>query len=132
MDGWGGTTPAAARRFVFLWDPSISLNNKDFPTCASSVVRAQGPAACPAESHVGGGTSTNLQGETTPVYLLNTRYANGAYGLIVSIPAAGVVLDQTLEKAAAPYRHTYKLAMTRSSRRPPPHPSSAPAPPASN
>ncbi|MEJ1111503.1 MULTISPECIES: hypothetical protein [unclassified Kribbella] len=60
------TTPAAARRFVFLFDRSISLNNKDFPTCATEVVRQQGPAACPAGSHVGGGTSTNLQGQTTP------------------------------------------------------------------
>jgi hypothetical protein len=106
-----GTTPAAARRFVFLFDKSLSLNNKDFPTCASEVIRKQGPIACPVGSHVGGGTSTNLQGQTTPVYLLNTRYANGDYGLIVSIPAAGVLLEQTLERAAAPYRPTYKLAI---------------------
>jgi len=106
-----GVTPAAARRFVFLFDKSISLNNKDFPTCASAVVREQGPDACPADSQVGGGTSTNLQGQTTPVYLLNTQYANGDYGLIVSIPAAGVLLEQTLEQAATPYRPAYKLAI---------------------
>lgn len=106
-----GVTPAAARRFVFLFDKSITLNNKAFPTCASAVIRDQGPAACPAGSHVGGGTSTNLQGQTTPVYLLNTKYANGDYGLIVSIPATGVLLEQTLEKASTPYRPRYRLAI---------------------
>ncbi|GAB3813801.1 hypothetical protein [Kribbella italica] len=105
-----GITPAGARRFVFLFDPSVSFNLSAFPTCAASVLRAGGPQACPAGAQVGGGASTNLQGVETPVYLLNTRFDNGEFGLLVSIPSTGVVLEQTLEKVSGPYRGDYRYA----------------------
>ncbi|AKH81254.1 hypothetical protein AA958_02655 [Streptomyces sp. CNQ-509] len=104
-----GTTPVAARRFVFLFDSSVSLRPESFPTCARAVVEAGGVAACPPGSLVGEGLGTWPDGSEHEVTVVNTR-VDGTPGVLVVIPGAGSILEQTFERVADPYRGDYRWA----------------------
>ncbi|GAA2578658.1 hypothetical protein SMC26_37095 [Actinomadura fulvescens] len=105
-----GVMSAAARRFVFLFDRSLTLNPDAFPVCARTVIEASGPGACPGGSRVGGGVGTSFGGQETEVLVFNTRIGR-LRGVLVVFPASGVILEQTLERAAAPYRGSYRWAL---------------------
>ncbi|MFV2179703.1 hypothetical protein ACFHW2_33110 [Actinomadura sp. LOL_016] len=104
------TVPAAARRFVFLFDRSISFNPEAFPTCARTTIDEQGVRACPPGSQVGSGRLTAFDGTEQDVLLFNSRI-NGMRGALVVIPQAGMILEQTFERASAPYRRNHRWTL---------------------
>lgn len=106
-----GEKPAAPREFVFLFDRSISFNTKAFPTCARSVVEAEGIGACPPGSRVGSGRAVVHGGGTAEVAVFNTRFPNGMRGVLITIPATGAILDNTLERVTGDYREAYKWGL---------------------
>ncbi|WP_419996321.1 hypothetical protein [Streptomyces boninensis] len=99
-----GGKPAAARRFVFLFDRSVTLHPADFPVCDRATLEADGPGGCPQGSQVGEGTAEFHPHGSAEVLAFNTRYRDGTWGVLVAIPATGTILEQTLERASAPYR----------------------------
>ncbi|MEV0826962.1 hypothetical protein [Nonomuraea rubra] len=105
-----GQVPAGARRFVFLFDRSVSFNPGAFPTCARTVIEEQGVRGCPAGSRVGGGRGESASGESQEVLVFNTRVGR-LPGVLVVLTASGVVLEQTLERVAIPYREDYRWAL---------------------
>lgn len=104
------TVPAAARRFVFLFDRSITFNPEAFPTCARTTIDEQGVRACPPGSQVGSGRLTAFDGTEQDVLLFNSRI-NGMRGALVVIPQAGMILEQTFERASAPYRRDHRWTL---------------------
>ncbi|MFB4319925.1 hypothetical protein [Actinomadura sp. 21ATH] len=104
------TVPAAARRFVFLFDRAVRFNPEAFPTCARKTVDEQGVQACPPASRVGSGRLTAFDGTEQDVLLFNSR-VNGMRGALVVIPEAGMVLEQTFERASAPYRRDHRWTL---------------------
>jgi hypothetical protein len=99
-----GEKPAAPREFVFLFDNSIRFNPLAFPTCS----RAQlAESACPPGSKVGGGRAEFYPSGTAEVVVYNTRFPNGMRGVLITIPATGTVLDNTLEPVVGGYQHKY-------------------------
>ncbi|MGI5349745.1 hypothetical protein ACQEU8_16340 [Streptomyces sp. CA-250714] len=96
--------PAAARRFVFLFDASLRFHPAAFPTCARTVVERQGTDGCPEGSRIGRGTAHAYPQGTSEVYAFNTRYANGMRGALVVIPATDTILELTWERVTSPYR----------------------------
>ncbi|MEV0613806.1 hypothetical protein AB0I81_10830 [Nonomuraea sp. NPDC050404] len=102
-----GQVPAAARRFVFLFDRSVSFNPGAFPTCARSVIEKRGVEACPEGSRIGGGQGQTADGQTQDVYAINTRLGRNP-GVLVVIPDTGAILEQTLERVSDPYRRDYR------------------------
>ncbi|MEV5826990.1 hypothetical protein AB0L25_15550 [Spirillospora sp. NPDC052242] len=104
------TVPAAARRFVFLFDRSISFNPEAFPTCARTTIDTEGVRACPPGSQVGSGRLTAFDGTEQDVLLFNSR-VDGMRGALVVIPEAGMVLEQTFERASAPYRRAHRWTL---------------------
>ncbi|MGP3989154.1 hypothetical protein [Streptomyces sp. 3N207] len=96
--------PAAARRFVFLFDASLRFHPAAFPTCARTVVERQGTGGCPEGSRIGRGTAHAYPQGTSEVYAFNTRYANGMRGALVVIPATDTILELTWERVTGPYR----------------------------
>ncbi|MEU6714541.1 hypothetical protein ABZ897_23995 [Nonomuraea sp. NPDC046802] len=105
-----GQIPAGARRFVFLFDRSVSFNPDAFPTCARSVVEKDGVNACPEGSHVGSGRGEFPTGEPQEVFAVNTKIGN-LPGVLVVIPGNGVILEQTLERVSLPYSRDYTWAL---------------------
>ncbi|WP_328354170.1 hypothetical protein OG800_12525 [Streptomyces sp. NBC_00445] len=104
--------PAAPRRFVFLFDEALDFHPKDFPLCARTVIETNGPAACPAGSRIGHGTSHLYPEGTAEVHAFNTRHPNGLRGALVVIPASNTVLELTWEKVTHPYRERgYRWAL---------------------
>ncbi|NGN70249.1 hypothetical protein G5C51_41005 [Streptomyces sp. A7024] len=99
-----GGKPAAARRFVFLFDRSVSLHPADFPVCDRAALEAEGPGGCPEGSRIGDGTAEFHPTGTAEVLAFNTRCRDGSWGVLVAIPATGTILEQTLERVSAPYR----------------------------
>ncbi|MFC9425900.1 hypothetical protein [Streptomyces sp. NPDC056987] len=99
-----GGPPAAARRFVFLFDASLGFRPDAFPRCARPVIEERGPAACPEGSLVGRGTSHAYPAGTAEVLAFNTRHPGGARGALVVIPATGAILELTWERVTGPYR----------------------------
>lgn len=104
-----GTTPAGARRFVFLFDRSVGFRPESFPTCARAVVEAAGVAACPSGSRVGEGLGTWPDGSEHEVAVVNTR-VDGGPGVLVVIPGVDTILEQTFERVRDPYRGDYRWA----------------------
>ncbi|MEV4221505.1 hypothetical protein [Nonomuraea sp. NPDC049725] len=105
-----GDVPAGPRRFVFLFDRSVSFNPEAFPTCARAVIEQQGVRACPAGSRIGGGRGEFPSGEPQEVHAFNTRIGRSP-GVLVVLPASGVILEQTLERVTSPYRKDYRWAL---------------------
>ncbi|WP_026401471.1 hypothetical protein [Actinomadura rifamycini] len=56
------TVPAAARRFVFLFDRSITFTPEALPTCARTTIDAEGVQAGPPGSRVGFAETTARPG----------------------------------------------------------------------
>ncbi|MPZ85964.1 MAG: hypothetical protein GEV28_38560 [Actinophytocola sp.] len=106
-----GEKPAAPREFVFLFDDSISVNVLSFPTCGRAVLAAQGPAGCPPGSKVGTGRAEFYGGGEAEVAVYNTRFANGMRGVLITVPALGTILDNTLEPVRGTYRRNYTLGL---------------------
>lgn len=104
-----GEKPAAAQQFVFLFDKSIRFNPERFPTCDRSALTASGPAGCPAGSQVGSGAAEIYPGTAADVLVFNTRYANGDRGVLITIPATGAILENTLEPVADGYHADYSV-----------------------
>lgn len=96
--------PAAARRFVFMFDRALVFHPDAFPVCARAVIEAEGVDACPGGSRIGAGTSHSYPDGSTEVYAFNTRYATGARGALVVVPANGTILELTWERVTGPYR----------------------------
>ncbi|MGW7520207.1 hypothetical protein ACWGJ2_31970 [Streptomyces sp. NPDC054796] len=96
--------PAAARRFVFLFDASLDVHPEDFPVCGRAVVEREGTGGCPEGSVVGRGASHLYPEGTAEVVAVNTRYADGTRGALVVIPASGAILELTWERVTRPYR----------------------------
>ncbi|GAA3690507.1 hypothetical protein GCM10022224_064920 [Nonomuraea antimicrobica] len=105
-----GTVPAGARRFVFLFDPSVSFNPGAFPTCARTVIERQGVRACPEGSRVGGGLGQTADGLSQEVLAFNTKVGR-LPGVLVVLPASGVILEQTFERVSPPYGGDYRWAL---------------------
>lgn len=106
-----GTVPAGARRFVFLFDRTLDLHLDRFPTCAPDTLAGAGLPGCPAGAVVGEGVATAFGGARTPVYAVNTRYADGRRGVIVHVPANGTNLPNTLERVTGAYAKDYRWAL---------------------
>ncbi|MCP9621169.1 hypothetical protein NMK54_13480 [Nocardia otitidiscaviarum] len=106
-----GEKPAAAQQFVFLFDRSVRINAERFPTCARAVLAARGPAGCPAGSQVGVGAAEIYPDRSAQVLVFNTRYANGDRGVLITIPATGGILENTLEPVSDGYRADYGVAL---------------------
>ncbi|MFW6719406.1 hypothetical protein ACHZ98_04380 [Streptomyces sp. MAR4 CNY-716] len=104
-----GEVPAGARRFVFLFDRSVSFRPESFPTCARAVVEADGVAACPPGSLVGEGLGNWPDGSEHDVAVVNTR-VDGTPGVLVVIPGTDSILEQTFERVRDPYRGDYRWA----------------------
>lgn len=102
-----GEKPAAPREFVFLFDRSVRFNTLAFPTCARSVIEADGVGACPPGSQVGSGWAVVYGGGTADVAVFNTQFRNGMRGVLITIPATGAILDNTLERVRGDYRRDY-------------------------
>ncbi|UGQ14750.1 hypothetical protein LO772_14935 [Yinghuangia sp. ASG 101] len=96
--------PAAARRFVFLFDRSLSFNPEAFPVCSRAAIEAGGVGACPEGSQVGSGTSHAYPDGSTPVLAFNTVHAHGGRGALVVVPANNTILELTWERVTDPYR----------------------------
>ncbi|REE97495.1 hypothetical protein [Thermomonospora umbrina] len=105
-----GDVPAGARRFVFLFDRSIRFRPDAFPTCDRTVIEARGTDACPPGSRIGGGRAEFPGGRAQDVLAFNTRIGERP-GVLVVIPGAGTLLEQTLERVADPYRGDYRWAL---------------------
>ncbi|MGW6502566.1 hypothetical protein [Nonomuraea angiospora] len=105
-----GEVPAGARRFVFLFDRSVSFHPEAFPTCARTVIEKLGAQACPAGSRIGGGRGEFANGESQEVLAFNTRVGR-LPGVLVVLPGSGVILEQTLERVSDPYREDYRWAL---------------------
>lgn len=99
-----GEKPAAPREFVFLFDRSIRFNPLAFPTCSRAQLAA---AACPAGSKVGTGRAEFYPAGAADVAVYNTKYPNGMRGVLITIPATGTVLDNTLEPVLGTYQRNY-------------------------
>jgi hypothetical protein len=106
-----GEKPAAPREFVFLFDDSVRFNPTAFPACARSAIEASGIGACPAGSRVGGGRVELYGGGEAEVAVFNTRFANGMRGVLITIPATGTILDNTLERVVGDYRRDYRWGL---------------------
>ncbi|MCT2586671.1 hypothetical protein [Actinophytocola gossypii] len=106
-----GEKPAAPREFVFLFDRSIRFNTWAFPTCARSTIEAGGIEACPAGSRVGSGRAVMYGGGTAEVAVFNTKYRNGMRGVLITIPATGAILENTLERVTGDYRRDYRWGL---------------------
>ncbi len=102
-----GVEPAAAREFVFLFDRSVHFSPHLFPTCDRSVIETRGAAACPEGSRVGSGRAVFHRGGEGEVLVFNTVLAQGRRGVLIHIPAAGAVLENTLERVVGDYRRDY-------------------------
>ncbi|MFP3989720.1 hypothetical protein U9R90_20045 [Streptomyces sp. E11-3] len=96
--------PAAARRFVFLFDRSLVFRPEAFPTCSRATIEEHSLAACPKNSVVAEGTSHLYPEGRTEVYAVNTRHPGGARGALVVIPASDTALELTWERVSDPYR----------------------------
>ncbi|MEV4365328.1 hypothetical protein ACWEPL_64705 [Nonomuraea sp. NPDC004186] len=105
-----GEVPAGARRFVFLFDRSVSFNPGAFPACARTVIEKQGAQACPAGSRIGGGLGESADGQSQEVLAFNTR-VGPLPGVLVVLPASEVILEQTLERVSDPYRKDYRWVL---------------------
>lgn len=103
-----GEKPAAMRQFVFLFDKSIRFNPEAFPACDRATFEAGGPSACPPGSKVGSGQADLYPSAVAEVAVFNTRYANGLRGVLITIPAAGLVLENTFEPVSGKYRADYR------------------------
>lgn len=99
-----GEKPAAPREFVFLFDNSIWFHPYAFPTCDRAQLAAQ---ACPPGSKVGSGRAEFYPAGAAEVAVYNTRFANGMRGVLITIPATGTVLDNTLEPVVGDYQKRY-------------------------
>lgn len=99
-----GEKPAASREFVFLFDRTIRFNPLAFPTCSRAQLAA---AACPAGSKVGAGLAEFYPAGSAEVAVYNTRFPNGMRGVLITIPATGTVLDNTLEPVVGTYQRNY-------------------------
>ncbi|MBA2805968.1 hypothetical protein E0500_000390 [Streptomyces sp. KM273126] len=125
--------PAAARRFVFLFDASLRFRPDAFPTCTRTTIEQHGVHACPQGSRIGRGTSHTYPEGTAEVYAFNTRHPGGTRGALVVIPAGGTVLELTWERVTPHYQRAgYRWALDEILPPPPPHPISAWAPAVSN
>jgi hypothetical protein len=102
-----GVEPAAAREFVFLFDRSVHFNPYLFPTCDRSVIEERGAAACPDGSRVGSGLAVFYRGGEGEVLVFNTVFDHGRRGVLIHIPAAGAILENTLERVVGEYRDAY-------------------------
>lgn len=104
--------PAAARRFVFLFDRSISFRPASFPTCARTTIEQEGVGACTAASRIGTGTSHLYPEGTAEVLVFNTVHPSGLRGALVVIPDSNVLLELTWERVTEPYRQLgYRWAL---------------------
>ncbi|MFB6718925.1 hypothetical protein ACFCV3_02150 [Kribbella sp. NPDC056345] len=103
-----GEKPAAARRFVFLFDRSIRFNSEAFPICTRQVIETRGVAGCPAGSQVGSGRAEFYPQGAADVAVFNTRYANGRRGVLITIPAIGAILENTFEPVVWPYTKNFR------------------------
>jgi hypothetical protein len=99
-----GEKPAAPREFVFLFDNSIRFHPLAFPTCSRTQLAE---AACPPGSKVGAGRAEFYPAGTAEVAVYNTRFANGMRGVLITIPATGTVLNNTLEPVVGAYQRNY-------------------------
>ncbi|GAA2407045.1 hypothetical protein GCM10010191_14070 [Actinomadura vinacea] len=105
-----GSVQAGARRFVFLFDRSIRFNPQAFPTCTAELIREKGVRACPPGSQIGSGRGTLTTGERQEVLVFNAMVGR-LRGALVVIPAGGVLLEQTFERASAPYRRDHRWTL---------------------
>ncbi|MER6091047.1 hypothetical protein [Streptomyces bluensis] len=104
--------PAAARRFVFLFDASLRLRPDSFPTCARTTIEQHGVHACPQGSRIGRGTSHLYPEGTAEVYAFNARHPGGTRGALVVIPAGGTILELTWERVTPHYQRAgYRWAL---------------------
>ncbi|MBN6035100.1 hypothetical protein [Amycolatopsis sp. 195334CR] len=103
-----GEKPAAMRQFVFLFDKSIRFTPEAFPTCDRATFEAGGPAACPPGSKVGSGQADLYPSTVAEVAVFNTKYANGRRGVLITVPAGGLVLENTFEPVVGKYRADYR------------------------
>jgi hypothetical protein len=101
-----GEKPAAPREFVFLFDNRIRFNPHAFPACT----RAQ-LGACPPGSQVGSGRAEFYPTGAADVVVYNTKFPNGMRGVLITIPATGTVLDNTLEPVVGAYQRKYTWAL---------------------
>ncbi|MEX5638116.1 hypothetical protein, partial [Parafrankia sp. FMc2] len=106
----GSPVPAAARRFVFLFDEKLRFNPSAFPTCSRETVDTHGVEACPAGSRVGSAQASYPDGSQASAVAVNSRVA-GRAGVVLAFPSTGAVLEQTLEPVSAPYRGRYRWAL---------------------
>lgn len=103
-----GEKPAAPREFVFLFDNSIRFHPYAFPTCS----RAQlATSACPPGAQLGTGRAAFYPTGTADVAVYNTKFPNGMRGVLITIPATGTVLDNTLEPVVGGYQRKYDWAL---------------------
>ena len=105
-----GEKPAAASQFVFLFDKSLQFHPDRFPTCDRATLDAGGPTACPPDSQVGSGRAEFHPSGSAEVAVFNTHYEHGLRGVLITIPANGVVLENTFEPVSDPYRTNYRWA----------------------
>lgn len=99
-----GAKPAAPREFVFLFDNSIRFDPLAFPTCSRAQLAA---SACPTGSKVGTGRAEFYPAGAAEVAVYNTKFANRMRGVLITIPATGTVLDNTLEPVVGTYQRNY-------------------------
>jgi hypothetical protein len=104
-----GEKPAAPRRFVFLFDQSVSFHPEVFPVCEQAVIASRGFAGCPEGSRVGGGQVDTFPGRTAELAVFNTGYADGARGVLITVPATGAIFENTFEPLVEPYRGVYGM-----------------------
>jgi hypothetical protein len=103
-----GEKPAAPREFAFLFDNTIRFHPYAFPTCTRAEVVA---ATCPRGAQVGTGRATFFPTGTADVVVYNTRFPNGMRGVLITIPATGTILDNTLEPVVGSYQRKYDWAL---------------------
>ncbi|MFV0131902.1 hypothetical protein ACLGIH_01260 [Streptomyces sp. HMX87] len=104
--------PAAARRFVFLFDDSLAFRPEAFPVCPRRVIERRGVTGCPPASQVGRGTAHAYPSGVSEVLAFNTRHANGLRGALVVIPSTGAILELTWEKVTPYYQRLgYRWAL---------------------
>ncbi|MDP9793309.1 hypothetical protein J2S43_001821 [Catenuloplanes nepalensis] len=99
-----GEKPAAATQFVFLFDRALSLHPEHFPVCD----RGSLPAGCDPGSIVGTGSAVLYPGLSADVVVHNTRFTDGARGVLITIPATGTVLENRFERVRGPYRGRFR------------------------
>jgi hypothetical protein len=98
-----GEKPSAAHRYVFLFDRTVEFTPEAFPTCERAVLESQGVGGCPEGSQVGSGRLDNYPSGSVDVAVFNTRYANGLRGVLITVPTAGIVLENTFEPVTEAY-----------------------------